>query len=81
LAIPDLIEEGKPSSLSCKHHWVISANTGPRSLGSCRLCGIKKEFLNSMEISPWGEDKEISSAPNEIKISVPNDEPYNPDDE
>lgn len=81
MAIKPLIDEENASSLSCKHHWVISAPKGPSSMGSCRVCGMTKEFLNSIEVTPWGEDKEMSSTPNDIKISVPNDEPYNPDDE
>lgn len=31
----------------CHHYWVIEVANGPRSVGVCKYCGEKKEFLNA----------------------------------
>jgi hypothetical protein len=31
----------------CHHFWVIDVANGPSSLGKCKVCGEKKEFLNA----------------------------------
>jgi hypothetical protein len=30
----------------CKHHWLIEPAYGLTSIGICKYCGAKKEFLN-----------------------------------
>lgn len=32
---------------TCHHYWVIEVANGPRSYGTCKYCGEKKEFLNA----------------------------------
>ena len=34
-------------------HWRIESPNGPESTGTCRKCGIKKQFRNSFEYSSW----------------------------
>jgi hypothetical protein len=34
--------------MDCKHYWSIDAPDGPESVGTCRLCGSKKVFINSL---------------------------------
>jgi hypothetical protein len=31
----------------CHHFWVIDVANGPSSLGKCKICGEKKEFMNA----------------------------------
>jgi len=31
----------------CHHFWVIDVANGPSSLGKCKICGEKREFLNA----------------------------------
>ena len=40
----------------CVHHWVIDAPSGPVSLGSCKLCGERREFRNYVDNTPYWED-------------------------
>ncbi len=41
----------------CSHHWIIETPNGPISMGICKLCGAKKEFMNSPEIYFWPKEK------------------------
>ncbi|PZC50804.1 MAG: hypothetical protein DK304_000510 [Chloroflexi bacterium] len=43
----------------CVHFWLIEPPNGPTSYGSCRQCGVRQEFRNSVETSSWnkGGDK------------------------
>ncbi|MDD4859128.1 MAG: hypothetical protein PHR56_02870 [Dehalococcoidales bacterium] len=41
---------------SCHHFWKIEEAQGHVSVGTCKICGTTKEFLNSMpEYSPFGD--------------------------
>jgi hypothetical protein len=31
----------------CHHYWIIEVANGPSSVGRCKICGKKKEFLNA----------------------------------
>jgi len=33
---------------TCGHHWKIEEAQGPTSRGVCKLCGMEREFLNTM---------------------------------
>ena len=37
----------------CPHHWIIETPGGPTSIGTCKLCGAKQEFRNSLSIAGW----------------------------
>lgn len=37
----------KKEEQPCHHFWVIDVANGPSSLGKCRVCGEKREFLNA----------------------------------
>jgi hypothetical protein len=39
--------EDKPEKEQCHHYWVIEVANGPKSLGTCKICGETKEFLNA----------------------------------
>ena len=45
--IEEKVLEERSSAGVCSHFWDIEAANGPSSLGICRLCGEKKEFLNA----------------------------------
>ena len=32
----------------CRHYWIIAIADGSTSIGVCKFCGAKKQFLNSM---------------------------------
>lgn len=42
--------------LSCRHHWIIDAPSGPTSRGVCRKCGDAREFRNSLPDPPRDDD-------------------------
>ena len=33
--------------LECKHYWDIESANGPTSLGTCKRCGVTREFYNA----------------------------------
>ena len=37
----------------CKHYWKIESPNGPTSFGTCKLCGLRSEFKNSIPGSGW----------------------------
>ncbi len=39
--------------MTCTHAWSIQPPDGPVSLGTCKLCGETKEFLNHIETENW----------------------------
>jgi hypothetical protein len=40
-------EDPQIEGQKCHHFWVIDVANGPSSLGKCKICGEKKEFLNA----------------------------------
>lgn len=38
------------------HHWLIESPNGPTSRGTCRVCGVIREFKNSIQITSWESD-------------------------
>ena len=47
------VSEKRVPEVECHHYWLIEGAKGPTSRGVCRLCGAKKEFLNSLpQITP-----------------------------
>ena len=33
------------------HHWLIESPNGPTSVGTCKVCGLIREFKNSIQIT------------------------------
>jgi hypothetical protein len=48
----------------CVHHWIIGNPEGPTSMGTCKICGVDKEFANFFEGSSWGTDVSLDSLRN-----------------
>ena len=46
----------------CKHHWVIDQPNGPTSYGTCKICGVKEEFRNSMPGSGWDRSGQVKKS-------------------
>lgn len=44
------------SSAICRHHWVIDTPNGAVSGGTCKRCGVDKQFRNSSEDLMWDSD-------------------------
>jgi hypothetical protein len=40
-------KEKEPTGQQCHHFWVIDVANGRSSLGKCKYCGEKKEFMNA----------------------------------
>lgn len=38
------------------HHWLIESPNGPTSAGTCKVCGLIREFKNSIQITSWESD-------------------------
>ncbi len=38
----------------CPHHWKIEPAQGPKSEGTCQVCGEVKDFKNSIYYNPHG---------------------------
>ncbi len=38
------------------HHWLIESPNGPTSVGTCKVCGLIREFKNSIQITSWESD-------------------------
>lgn len=38
------------------HHWLIESPNGPTSVGTCKVCGVIREFKNSIQITSWESD-------------------------
>ena len=53
-------------SSACVHHWIIEAPDGRESMGSCKHCGVAKEFSNSNESVMW---EQTNSLRNEARTS------------
>jgi hypothetical protein len=32
---------------TCHHFWIIESANGPKSLGTCKYCGERRDFFNS----------------------------------
>ena len=47
IAVKDRPEE-QLAKEGCQHCWIIELANGPTSEGSCKFCGAKKIFFNSM---------------------------------
>lgn len=68
---------GEPTAtpVECHHYWLIESAKGQTSHGVCKICGVTKEFYNSI---PEAE-------PTAVKRRVPFDElpelDVNPDSE
>ena len=54
------IEKNVPERTSCAHHWKINDPDGPTSSGTCKKCGVEKEFTNYLEGSPWSSDVSLA---------------------
>jgi len=49
----EVIEEEESD---CSHHWVIESPNGPTSNGICKVCGVVREFKNSIQVTSWESD-------------------------
>ena len=63
------VEEKKSAEIkSCRHYWNIEAASGPISRGICKICGEKREFLNSWSSSSYmGKDAQVLNLPNMLE--------------
>lgn len=48
-----LEEKGAPAAPECRHHWLIESPQGATSWGTCKLCGERREFMNSASDALW----------------------------
>ncbi len=48
---PGVTTASRPES--CVHHWLIEPASGPCSNGTCKRCGVTRDFRNSLESLLW----------------------------
>jgi len=50
---------------TCRHHWKIEEAQGPTSRGVCKLCGVEREFLNTIpeDYPVLARDKRVLKLP------------------
>jgi hypothetical protein len=48
--VKERVEEQSKPEEQCHHFWVIEVANGPSSVGTCKYCGEKKEFLNAFPV-------------------------------
>jgi hypothetical protein len=51
-----LEEREAPAAPECRHHWLIESPHGATSWGACKLCGERREFMNSATDVLWEGD-------------------------
>ena len=49
-AVQDKEPEKNKKEEKCHHFWVIDVANGPSSMGTCKYCGEKREFLNAFPV-------------------------------
>ncbi|SVB69389.1 uncharacterized protein METZ01_LOCUS222243 [marine metagenome] len=54
----------------CPHHWVIDTPNGPTSIGTCKMCGEKQEFVNSLMSVGWEKVTSYGRTVNSTQIST-----------
>ncbi len=58
----------------CHHYWVIEIANGPKSRGTCKYCGEKKEFLNTFPlINPLKKNGNPLNLPRLHKVEMGKD--------
>ena len=55
----------------CSHHWVIDTPNGPTSIGTCKMCGEKQEFVNSLMSVGWEKVTSYGRSINSTQVSTP----------
>ncbi len=46
-------EKQRHSVKVCRHHWIIETPNGATSQGTCKRCGMTKQFPNAPEEALW----------------------------
>lgn len=46
---------------NCVHHWMLETPDGPMSEGTCKKCGEKKEFSNSLYTGNWHTNNSLGA--------------------
>jgi hypothetical protein len=51
--IQQIEQPAADDAVTCAHHWVIASPDGEMSMGTCKRCGVQKEFPNSADDYLW----------------------------
>ena len=54
----------------CPHHWVIDTPNGPTSVGTCKMCGEKQEFVNSLMSVGWEKVTSYGRTINSTQVPI-----------
>ncbi len=46
-------EQHEHSVKTCRHHWIIETPNGATSRGTCKRCGMTKQFPNAPDDALW----------------------------
>ena len=77
--LPEKIKDASAVAQTCRHHWVIDAPDGPVSRGKCRACGEARDFKNTIDSTPWGEEQRAAVPEERVGVTIPLDD--SPDDD
>jgi hypothetical protein len=67
-------EQAQKQEPKCHHFWVIDVANGPSSLGKCKFCGEKKEFLNAFpSFNPLRKNSNPLSLPHMPELEMDKD--------
>ncbi len=47
------INAERPAASQCGHHWLLESPAGKTSAGTCKKCGVTREFYNSLESADY----------------------------
>ncbi|MEE8442222.1 MAG: hypothetical protein V3S37_00600 [Dehalococcoidia bacterium] len=64
-----VVEPEKTDADQCHHHWLIDAAGGPKSNGTCRTCGAKRQFKNSLDSTEWEREAAPADVPRPTGVS------------
>ncbi len=65
-------EEQEQAVSECVHHWMIESPNGPVSMGTCKVCGERSEFKNSIQGSGWDRESPQSKRARQAKANAAN---------
>jgi hypothetical protein len=58
----------------CHHFWVIEVANGPKSAGTCRVCGEVREFFNAFpDFNPMKRKSNPLDLPRMTRVEIDKD--------
>lgn len=72
--VKERIPEKTEQQATCHHFWAIEVANGPKSIGTCKYCGAKKEFLNAFPtFNPLRKNNNPLNLPKMQEVAIDGD--------